>query len=657
MNVSCPSCPAKYVVPDAKIRGRRLRMVCKRCGRAFIIDDAHGSSPPLAGLQASSDADSDWVVMVNDRDATQMSSRQLVELYALGTIHSRTLVWQFGSEDWRTPFDFPALAAALHARGFQPSAGNEPSLEVTRHDAYDDATVVGVPSLQARFAEPPRYRELADSYDDEATVAVPRAMVLARRLEEGFEPGEENWVGEDLESFSNERTVSGDVRALAAHATSLDDDDSELGVARLPPELEEPGAVGSILIAPNSGEEPAPTPPSSEHPRTPKSRPHPDPGTAAASSSWGYQRKQAVGAYSRSPIPAAGAPPTPRPSHQAPASSADPPESSQRPSHWPPLTMPRTPAATAEGRSAPAPHPPLASSESRIPPPPSVIPPPPITNNPATPRSTQDGRSPPDGAALHPKDPSPGQEVISASDPQASPSVLRQEPVCSHESGGTTSPRAQEDQTGGPSGSPSWRPPAPGFAPQQEPSWDRPRRRGRGIRMLGWLALMVLCLVTAVAGVYAYDRDLLVRIYPELPRLAPSLFPSPPTLAPPPALTASAPSAATSSDGAMRDAGTADAESLEEVPTDAGLFSRRAAAEALEEAAEAASVCFDPTKRIYGGMVIVTFANSGRVSKIDRRGPLAGSAVGDCVAQTLERVKIAPFQGDSVPVAVQVLLK
>ena len=38
MNVACSSCPAKYAVPDEKVRGRKVRITCKRCGAAIIVD-------------------------------------------------------------------------------------------------------------------------------------------------------------------------------------------------------------------------------------------------------------------------------------------------------------------------------------------------------------------------------------------------------------------------------------------------------------------------------------------------------------------------------------------------------------------------------------------------------------------------------------------
>ncbi|GMV12124.1 MAG: hypothetical protein AMXMBFR56_03480 [Polyangiaceae bacterium] len=38
MEVSCTSCPARFAVPDDKVRGRKVRIACKRCGSPIIVD-------------------------------------------------------------------------------------------------------------------------------------------------------------------------------------------------------------------------------------------------------------------------------------------------------------------------------------------------------------------------------------------------------------------------------------------------------------------------------------------------------------------------------------------------------------------------------------------------------------------------------------------
>ncbi len=63
--VACTSCPAQYSVPDAKIRGRKVRITCKHCGNSFVVDATDqpiqqlmrlDALPALAGSDASDDA-------------------------------------------------------------------------------------------------------------------------------------------------------------------------------------------------------------------------------------------------------------------------------------------------------------------------------------------------------------------------------------------------------------------------------------------------------------------------------------------------------------------------------------------------------------------------------------------------------------------------
>ncbi len=54
MNIACSSCPAKYAVPDEKVRGRKVRITCKRCGAAIIVDGtALGADAPAAAADAA----------------------------------------------------------------------------------------------------------------------------------------------------------------------------------------------------------------------------------------------------------------------------------------------------------------------------------------------------------------------------------------------------------------------------------------------------------------------------------------------------------------------------------------------------------------------------------------------------------------------------
>lgn len=48
MDVSCPSCAARYVADDEKLRGKTARMRCKACDTVWMVSGAPATSPPPA---------------------------------------------------------------------------------------------------------------------------------------------------------------------------------------------------------------------------------------------------------------------------------------------------------------------------------------------------------------------------------------------------------------------------------------------------------------------------------------------------------------------------------------------------------------------------------------------------------------------------------
>ena len=59
MNVTCTGCPAKYAVPDEKVRGKKVRITCKHCGTNIVVDgtaavDTSASASPTSTPQGTS---------------------------------------------------------------------------------------------------------------------------------------------------------------------------------------------------------------------------------------------------------------------------------------------------------------------------------------------------------------------------------------------------------------------------------------------------------------------------------------------------------------------------------------------------------------------------------------------------------------------------
>jgi hypothetical protein len=94
-------------------------------------------------------------------------------------------------------------------------------------------------------------------------------------------------------------------------------------------------------------------------------------------------------------------------------------------------------------------------------------------------------------------------------------------------------------------------------------------------------------------------------------------------------------------------------------PAAAGTpFDRAAAASALASAAAQASACRKDGDPSGVASVTLTFAPSGRVTTAKLSGPpFAGTATGGCIASTLRRAKIPPYDGDLVTVAKTIVVQ
>jgi predicted Zn finger-like uncharacterized protein len=155
MQFACENCSTRYAVPDDKIAGKRVRTRCRTCGAEILIE-GRPSSPPTAGggsavpnrqraerltgsafttdptgaqfAQAARRVpttratpvardDGQWTVALGPNDRRKMTTPEIVEAYAAGSVSSLTPIWKDGMDRWQPPFDIPAIALALTARG------------------------------------------------------------------------------------------------------------------------------------------------------------------------------------------------------------------------------------------------------------------------------------------------------------------------------------------------------------------------------------------------------------------------------------------------------------------------------------------------------------------------------------------------------------
>ena len=112
MKISCQACEAKYTIADEKVRGKVVKIRCKKCGTAIVVKGTELASPPPAdyddaptrvldreelGASATPGA---WTLNVSEGDQRVAATAELVELYRSGTIDDGTFAWREGMDDW-----------------------------------------------------------------------------------------------------------------------------------------------------------------------------------------------------------------------------------------------------------------------------------------------------------------------------------------------------------------------------------------------------------------------------------------------------------------------------------------------------------------------------------------------------------------------------
>lgn len=143
MKITCQSCQAKYTIADEKVAGKTVKIKCKKCGSTIVVSGIEAAAPaPAAAYPGLPPMDDDgatrvvsipeaggapttdeWTVNISDDDQRTMTTSQVAQGYASGTITGDTYLWRDGMSDWLPLSGIPELAALVSRPG--PAAGGE----------------------------------------------------------------------------------------------------------------------------------------------------------------------------------------------------------------------------------------------------------------------------------------------------------------------------------------------------------------------------------------------------------------------------------------------------------------------------------------------------------------------------------------------------
>jgi predicted Zn finger-like uncharacterized protein len=175
---ACDSCQTKYTIPDEKVRGKVLKIRCKKCGSVITVkEDAAASEPevqqppmeertrvadiglleklrqaeenrnaPAARAAAPAPAPAppaahEWYAMVNGEQVGPFGHDDLQQRVDSGEVTDRSHVWRDGLADWKRAGEVDELQPLFaHSPLAVPAPTPRPSVPAPDHDDSSEQT-------------------------------------------------------------------------------------------------------------------------------------------------------------------------------------------------------------------------------------------------------------------------------------------------------------------------------------------------------------------------------------------------------------------------------------------------------------------------------------------------------------------------------------
>jgi predicted Zn finger-like uncharacterized protein len=178
MKITCSSCSAKYTIADEKVRGRTVKIKCKKCGATITAGpDTEGAVGASAETNLAGQTSGEWLANVGEGDQRSLTAEQVVELYQQGVISDDTYLWRDGMAEWLPLASVSELSSLLPARApaappdemddgmptmMAPAFGFNPAAPA----AAAPLPAAGAPAPAAARRSAPRGRDLFAAPDD-----------------------------------------------------------------------------------------------------------------------------------------------------------------------------------------------------------------------------------------------------------------------------------------------------------------------------------------------------------------------------------------------------------------------------------------------------------------------------------------------------------
>lgn len=233
MKFVCDACGARYRIDEERVRGKVLKIRCKRCAHIITV-----RAPRTMESAPSDDAKAvEWHVAVNGATEGPLSEAALLERFRSGSVGDEAHVWNDSFADWKPAHDVPVFGDAMRAA---KEAGKRAHVPHTQQLAAVDV-VQATDDIAARVSK--RLEEL------KADVAHTGARPAVEDEDPALDPAELSALGASLAPADDGAAPAGPDASAEGSAEPAPEELSTLDDADLD-ELSEPAET-----APGAAEE------------------------------------------------------------------------------------------------------------------------------------------------------------------------------------------------------------------------------------------------------------------------------------------------------------------------------------------------------------------------------------------------------------------
>ncbi len=144
MKFYCDSCQTKYSIADEKVRGKVLKVRCKKCSHVITVREPRAPAAPAAarpGPPPPPSARPKWHYAINGQSFGPFDEADLQDLIAEGALGDGIYLWNETFSGWKPVTEVPAFREALDQQsvGQQPvkTLGISQPMQAIRAEDYD----------------------------------------------------------------------------------------------------------------------------------------------------------------------------------------------------------------------------------------------------------------------------------------------------------------------------------------------------------------------------------------------------------------------------------------------------------------------------------------------------------------------------------------